>query len=160
MIRIISVGAIKEEYIAQAIAGEAGRIRQREKLELLTAEDEKCPEELSDKEKEIVKRREGQRLLRLLRPEERVIALTLEGKAFQPEEFATMLRDGPICFLIGGSLGLAAEVRRRADRELSFGPMTYPHQLMRWILLEQIAQALRLPKRSAQPKELRKDAQE
>ena len=132
MIRIISVGAVKEEYIHQAVLQEAGRIRQREKLELLAVDDEKCPEELSDKEKEIVKRREGERILRLLRPEERVIALTLEGKAFRP-----------VCFLIGGSLGLSPEVRKRADRELSFGPMTYPHQLMRWILLEQIGLALR-----------------
>ena len=143
MIRIISVGAVKEEYIHQAVLQEAGRIRQREKLELLAVDDEKCPEELSDKEKEIVKRREGERILRLLRPEERVIALTLEGKAFRPREFAAMLRDAPVCFLIGGSLGLSAEERQRADRELSFGPMTYPHQLMRWILLEQIRLALR-----------------
>ncbi len=143
MIRIISVGAIKEEYINQAILQEAGHIRQREKLELLTVEDEKCPEELSEKEKEIVKRREGQKILRLLRPEEKVVALTLEGKAFQPQKFAAMLRDRPVCFLIGGSLGLSAEVRHRADSELSFGRMTYPHQLMRWILLEQIVLALR-----------------
>ncbi len=143
MIRIISVGAIKEEYINQAILQEAGHIRQRKKLELLTVEDEKCPEELSEKEKEIVKRREGQKILRLLRPEEKVVALTLEGKAFQPQKFAAMLGDRPVCFLIGGSLGLSAEVRQRADSELSFGKMTYPHQLMRWILLEQIALALR-----------------
>lgn len=142
MIRIISVGAVKEEYINQAILQEIRRIRQRESIELLVVDDEKCPEELSEKEKEMVKRKEGQRILRLIQPKERVIALTLEGKAFREKEFAAMLQEEAVCFVIGGSLGLSDEVRQRANRELSFGPMTYPHQLMRWILLEQIGRVL------------------
>ena len=142
MIRIISVGAVKEEYISQAILREISRIRQRESIELLVVDDEKCPEELSEKEKEMVKRKEGQRILHLIQPKERVIALTLEGKAFREEDFAAMLQEEAVCFVIGGSLGLSDEVRQRANRELSFGPMTYPHQLMRWILLEQIGRVL------------------
>ena len=142
MIRIISVGAVKEEYINQAILREISRIRQRESIELLVVDDEKCPEELSEKEKEMVKRKEGQRILHLIRPKERVIALTLEGKAFREADFAAMLQEETVCFVIGGSLGLSDEVRQRANRELSFGPMTYPHQLMRWILLEQIGRVL------------------
>ena len=142
MIRIISVGAVKEEYISQAILREISRIRQRESIELLVVDDEKCPEELSEKEKEMVKRKEGQRILHLIQPKERVIALTLEGKAFREEDFAAMLQEEQVCFVIGGSLGLSDEVRQRANRELSFGPMTYPHQLMRWILLEQIGRVL------------------
>ena len=142
MIRIISVGAVKEEYINQAILREISRIRQRESIELLVVDDERCPEELSEKEKEMVKRKEGQRILRLIQPKERVIALTLEGKAFREEDFAAMLQEEAVCFVIGGSLGLSDEVRQRANRELSFGPMTYPHQLMRWILLEQIGRVL------------------
>ena len=142
MIRIISVGAVKEEYISQAILREISRIRQRESIELLVVDDERCPEELSEKEKEMVKRKEGQRILHLIQPKERVIALTLEGKAFREEDFAAMLQEEAVCFVIGGSLGLSDEVRQRANRELSFGPMTYPHQLMRWILLEQIGRVL------------------
>ena len=136
------MGAVKEEYINQAILREISRIRQRESIELLVVDDEKCPEELSEKEKEMVKRKEGQRILRLIQPKERVIALTLEGKAFREKEFAAMLQEEAVCFVIGGSLGLSDEVRQRANRELSFGPMTYPHQLMRWILLEQIGRVL------------------
>ena len=142
MIRIISVGAVKEEYINQAILREISRIRQRESIELLVVDDEKCPEELSEKEKEMVKRKEGQRILHLIQPKERVIALTLEGKAFREADFAAMLQEEAVCFVIGGSLGLSDEVRQRANRELSFGPMTYPHQVMRWILLEQIGRVL------------------
>ena len=136
------MGAVKEEYINQAILREISRIRQRESIELLVVDDERCPEELSEKEKEMVKRKEGQRILRLIQPKERVIALTLEGKAFREEDFAAMLQEEAVCFVIGGSLGLSDEVRQRANRELSFGPMTYPHQLMRWILLEQIGRVL------------------
>ena len=138
MIKIIGVGAIKEDYIKMAIVRSLESIQKKHSVQVLTVEDEKCPENLSEKEKEEVKRKEGERILRHIQQEEHVIALTLEGRPFQEKNFRQLIRRTKVCFVIGGSLGLSDEVRKRANGEISFGPMTYPHQLMRWILLEQI----------------------
>lgn len=142
MIKIIGVGSIKEEYIRKAIAQQCEKINKHSRIEIITVEDEKCPENFSEKQREDVKSKEGQKILRHIKPEDYVIALTLEGEAFYHFELKSMLLQKNVCFLIGGSLGLSEEVKKRAHREMSFGDMTYPHQLMRWILAEKIADIL------------------
>lgn len=142
MIKVIGVGSIKEEYIKKAINLNISAIPKNIGIHVISVEDESCPENLSDREKEEIKRKEGQKILRFVQREDYVVALTLEGRAFNAKEFQKDIRRENICFVIGGSLGLSTEVRKRANTELSFGPMTYPHQLMRWVLLEQIRQGV------------------
>lgn len=142
MIKIIGVGTIKEEYIKKAINLKIAAIQHHQKIEIISVNDEKCPENLSEKEKAEVKRKEGEKILRFIKDEDYVVALTLEGPAFEQNKFKKQLQQDRLCFIIGGSLGLAPAVIQRANQELSFGAMTYPHQLMRWVLLEQIATAL------------------
>jgi 23S rRNA (pseudouridine1915-N3)-methyltransferase len=114
--------------------------------------DEKAPETLSEKEEEQVKVKEGQAILRHLKDGSYAIALDLKGKMLSSEEFSTLLGDlglsgnSNIAFVIGGSLGLSQEVLTRADYKLSFSKMTFPHQLMRMILLEQVYRGYRIMK--------------
>lgn len=143
MIKVIAVGSVKEDYIRTAIekhCKEAGKITQ---VEIIAVEDEKCPEKLSEKEKEEVKRKEAQKITRHIKAGDYVVALTLDGEKYQTARFEKLLKKESVCFIIGGSLGLSGEVIRIAKEELSFGPMTYPHQLMRWILLEKIVESLK-----------------
>ena len=112
--------------------------------------DEKAPEELSDTEMIQVKQKEGERILAKIGPDTFVIALAINGKLKSSEELADTLDKlatygkSKIAFVIGGSLGLSAEVLKRADEQLSFSKMTFPHQLMRLILVEQIYRAYRI----------------
>lgn len=143
MIKIIAVGGIKEDYIQEAISLNKHRIEKKMPIEVIVIDDEHCPETLSEKEKSEVKRKEGQRIAKHIRQQDYVIALTLEGKPFQEKRFEKIANNENCCFIIGGSLGLSDEVKKLAKEELSFGPMTYPHQLVRWILLEKIADVVR-----------------
>ena len=149
-IKIICVGKIKEEYIKLGIGEFSKRLTKYCKLEILELEDEKAPEKLSEKEMLTVKSKEGQRILSLVKDNSYVIALAIEGKNLSSEEFARRLEDlsiegkSNITFIIGGSLGLSKEVINRADFKLSFSKMTFPHQLMRLILLEQIYRCYRI----------------
>ncbi|MCI8804375.1 MAG: 23S rRNA (pseudouridine(1915)-N(3))-methyltransferase RlmH [Clostridiales bacterium] len=146
---IICVGKIKEKFFKDAISEYSKRLSKYVNLNIIEVSDEKTPESLSDSEKRIVKYKEGERILNAVKTNF-VIALDLSGKKLSSENFAEFLRKSMVSgingvsFVIGGSLGLSESVIKRADLRLSFSDMTFPHQLMRVILLEQIYRAHRI----------------
>ncbi|GAA0702376.1 23S rRNA (pseudouridine(1915)-N(3))-methyltransferase RlmH [Paraclostridium ghonii] len=149
-ITIISVGKLKEKYLKLGIEEFSKRLSKYCKLDMIELDDEKCPENLSEKDMEIVKNKEGQKILSKVKSNSYVIALAIDGKNLSSEELAdTMSKlavrgNSHITFIIGGSLGLADEVLKRADYKLSFSKMTFPHQMMKLILLEQVYRAFRI----------------
>lgn len=149
-ITIITVGKLKEKYLKQGIEEYLKRLSAYAKIDMIELADEKAPETLSDIEMEQIKEKEGQRILSKIHPDAHVIALAIEGKLKSSEELAEAIDKlatygtSKICFIIGGSLGLSKEVMKRADEALSFSRMTFPHQLMRLILVEQVYRAYRI----------------
>ncbi|MFR4767143.1 MAG: 23S rRNA (pseudouridine(1915)-N(3))-methyltransferase RlmH [Paraclostridium sordellii] len=148
-ITIISVGKLKEKYLKLGIEEFSKRLSKYCKLDMIELDDEKCPENLSDKDMEIVKNKEGQNIIKK-KNNSNVIALAIDGKNLSSEELADTISKlavrgiSHITFIIGGSLGLADEVLKRADYKLSFSKMTFPHQLMKLILLEQVYRSFRI----------------
>ena len=151
-ITVACVGRIKEKYFTAAIEEYSKRLSRYIKLEIAEVADEKCPEALSKKEEEIVKNNEGERLLKVIKEDSCVIALAIDGKKYDSVGFSELFSGSMvkgishITFVIGGSLGLSDRVLERADSKISFSDMTFPHQLMRVILLEQIYRAYRIIK--------------
>lgn len=151
-ITIISVGKLKEKYLKMGIDEYVKRLGAYAKIELVEVPDEKAPEQLSDAEMEIVKRKEGEQILAKVSEGMHVIALAIDGKMKSSEELASGLESlmtygtSKVAFVIGGSLGLHNDVLRRADEKLSFGKMTLPHQLMKLVLVEQIYRSFRIIK--------------
>ena len=151
-IKIIAVGKIKEKYIQEGIKEYSKRLSRYCSLEIIEIDDEKAPENLSDKEMEIVKQKERERILSKVAQNSYVIALVIEGKQLSSEDLAKKMQDlmidgqSDVCFIIGGSLGLSDEVIARSNFKLSFSKMTFPHQLMRMILLEQVYRGWRIIK--------------
>ena len=149
-ITIISVGKLKEKYLKLGIEEFSKRLSKYCKLDMIELDDEKCPENLSDKDMEIVKNKEGQKILSKIKNNSYVIALAIDGKNLSSEELADTISKlavrgiSHITFIIGGSLGLADEVLKRADYKLSFSKMTFPHRLMKLILLEQVYRSFRI----------------
>lgn len=149
-ISIISVGKLKEKYLKEGIQEYSKRLSSYANVQLIEVADEKAPENMSDAEMLQVKQKEGERLLNKINPDTYVIALAIEGKKWTSERFAKELDQlatygkSKISFVIGGSVGLSKDVLKRANLHLSFSEMTYPHQLMRLILLEQIYRAFRI----------------
>lgn len=149
-ISIVTVGKLKEKYLKQGIEEYLKRLGSYAKVEIIEVPDEKAPEELSDIEMEQVKQKEGERILAKVQQDAHVIALAINGKLKSSEELADTLDKlatygkSKVTFIIGGSLGLGGEVLKRADEQLSFSKMTFPHQLMRLILVEQIYRAFRI----------------
>ena len=149
-INIVCVGKIKEKYLKLGIDEFKKRLYKYCKLEIIELEDEKAPENLSDKEMLIIKEKEGKKILSKIKDNSYVIALAIDGKNLSSEELAQTINKlgvrgvSNITFVIGGSLGLSDEVLSRADYKLSFSKMTFPHQLMRLILLEQVYRAYRI----------------
>lgn len=149
-IKIISVGKLKEKYLVQGINEYVKRLSKYCKLTLVEVSDEKAPEKLSDAEMIQVKDKEGERILNKIKDQEYVFALAINGKNPSSEEFAATLDrlqiqgKSQFVFIIGGSLGLSDQVLKRSNAQISFGKMTYPHQLMRLILVEQIYRAFRI----------------
>lgn len=149
-ITIISVGKIKEKYLNNAIKEYSKRLSRYCKLNHIEVNDEKAPENLSRAEMENIKNKEGAGILRHIKDGTYVIALAIEGEMISSEKFASKIDKlaiqgkSNIAFIIGGSLGLSDEVLKRADYKLSFSPMTFPHQLMKVILLEQIYRGFRI----------------
>jgi 23S rRNA (pseudouridine1915-N3)-methyltransferase len=149
-ISLLTIGKLKEKYLKQGIDEYLKRLTAYAKVEVIELPDEKAPEQLSDIEMEQVKNKEGERLLAKISPDAYVIALAIEGKQRSSEELADMIDKlatygkSKIAFVIGGSLGLSKDVLNRADEKLSFSKMTFPHQLMRLILLEQVYRAYRI----------------
>ncbi|MTI46250.1 23S rRNA (pseudouridine(1915)-N(3))-methyltransferase RlmH [Sporosalibacterium faouarense] len=151
-ITIISVGKIKEKYFTNGIKEYSKRLSRYCKLRLIEVNDEKAPEKLSDAEMEIVKDKEGQRILNKISDSSYVIALAIEGKQLSSEDLSSKIDslavsgNSDITFIIGGSLGLSKEVLNRSNYKLSFSKMTFPHQLMKIVLLEQIYRSFRISK--------------
>ncbi len=151
-ISIITVGKLKEKYLKQGIDEYLKRLSAYAKVEIIEVPDEKAPEELSETEMLQVKQKEGERILAKINPDAHVIALAIEGKMKSSEELADTLDKlatygkSKVAFVIGGSLGLSKDVLKRADEKLSFSKMTFPHQLMRLVLVEQVYRAFRIIK--------------
>ncbi|MGR6899334.1 23S rRNA (pseudouridine(1915)-N(3))-methyltransferase RlmH [Rummeliibacillus sp. BSL5] len=151
-ITIISVGKLKEKYLKMGIEEYVKRLNGYTKMEIVEVPDEKAPEQLSDAEMEIVKKKEGERILAKLTPDHYVIALAINGKTRSSEELSKDIESlmtygqSKIAFVIGGSLGLHDDVLSRANDKLSFGKMTLPHQLMKLVLVEQVYRSFRIMK--------------
>jgi 23S rRNA (pseudouridine1915-N3)-methyltransferase len=147
-IRIIAVGKIKERYLQKGIDAYLKGIGRFCSLELVQVADERAPQGLSLAQEEAVKAKEGQQILKAIRSNSYTIALAIEGHALSTQAFSGKLKDLAlnkkrcIDFIIGGSLGLDEAILKRADLLLSFSRFTFPHQLMRLLLLEQIYKAL------------------
>ena len=135
-ITILCVGKIKEKFFVQAVEEYSKRLSRYCKLEILEMPDEKTPEQASEKEELQIKDKEGERLLSKIKDQDYVIALAIEGK--QPDSVAlakkieelTTYKTSHLTFVIGGSLGLSKKVLTRANEQLSFSNLTFPHQLM------------------------------
>lgn len=149
-ISIITVGKLKEKYLKQGIAEYTKRLQAYAKIEIIELADEKAPENLSEQDMKIIKDKEGERILSKINSDAHVIALAIEGKMKTSEELADTIDKlatygkSKVCFVIGGSLGLSDAVMQRANEKLSFSKMTFPHQLMRLLLVEQIYRAFRI----------------
>ncbi|WHY00721.1 23S rRNA (pseudouridine(1915)-N(3))-methyltransferase RlmH [Neobacillus sp. DY30] len=149
-ISIITVGKLKEKYLKMGIDEYLKRLNAYAKIEVIEVADEKAPEVLSESEMVQVKQKEGERILAKISQDTYVIALAINGKMQSSEELADTLDKlatygkSKIAFVIGGSLGLSEEVLKRANEQLSFSKMTFPHQLMKLILVEQIYRAYRI----------------
>ena len=149
-ITVIAVGKLKEKYFTLAIEEYAKRLTRYCKLEIIELQDEKTPDNSSDASNIQIKAKEGDRILASIKDDAYVIALAINGKMLDSVEFSGKIESlgvngtSHIVFVIGGSLGLCNRVLNRADYELSFSKMTFPHQMMRVILLEQIYRAYRI----------------
>ncbi len=149
-ITLLTVGKIKEKYWTQAIAEYTKRLSAYAKVEIVEVADEKTPDQASALVETQIKKKEGERLLAKCPADAYVIALAILGKALTSEQLAQKIESlgvygtSHIVFVIGGSLGLSDEVLKRADYQLSFSAMTFPHQMMRVILLEQVYRSYRI----------------
>ena len=151
-ISLLCVGKIKERYLTDGIAEYSKRLGRYCKLEIIEVADEKTPDEASAAEEEQIKKKEAERLQKYIKDDAWVIALAIEGKQYDSVEFSeeieriTVSGKSHIQFVIGGSLGLHQDILKRADRLRSFSKMTFPHQLMRLLFLEQLYRAFRIQK--------------
>ena len=144
LFKIICVGKIKEEYYSSQIQELCKQINKKNRVEIIQSEDEKIPKNASDAVKQKIIETESRNSLASIGKNDFVIALCIEGKKYTTEQFAAIIRQAEerayeaVSFLIGGSLGTSNELIRRADVKMSFSDMTFPHQLMRVMLLDQI----------------------
>ncbi|MEQ2548564.1 23S rRNA (pseudouridine(1915)-N(3))-methyltransferase RlmH [Dorea ammoniilytica] len=149
-ITLITVGKIKEKYLKDAIAEYSKRLSRYCKLEIVEVADEKTPDNASDTVEDAIRDKEGERILKYIKEDAYVITLEIAGKMLTSEEMAEKIDKlgvqgtSHIIFIIGGSIGLGREILKRSDYALSFSKMTFPHQLMRVILLEQIYRSYRI----------------
>jgi len=152
-INIIAVGSLKEKFWKDAVSEYKKRLSRYCRLEISEVKDEKTPEEASEKAEDLIRETEGKRILGIFernRADSFVVSLDMRGKMLSSEEFSKTLEQwetrsrGNLSFVIGGSLGLSKEVLSRSDYVLSFSKLTFPHQLMRVVLLEQIYRAYRI----------------
>jgi len=149
-IRIISVGKIKEKYMTMAIQEYSKRLGAYCRLEIIEVKDEKVPEKLSDQQRIKAIEAEGKRIISFLRDDEILVTLEIQGSQMDSISFSQKIETygiqgkSQITFVIGGSLGLSPEIITRSDWCLSFSKMTFPHQLFRVMLLEQIYRAFKI----------------
>lgn len=149
-ISLITVGKIKEKYLKDAIAEYTKRLGKYCKLEIVEVADEKTPDNASETVENQIRAKEAERILKYVKDDAYVVTLEINGKQLSSEELADKIDKlgvqgiSHIIFIIGGSIGLGEEVLRRSNYALSFSKMTFPHQLMRVILLEQIYRSYRI----------------
>ncbi|MHC1749613.1 MAG: 23S rRNA (pseudouridine(1915)-N(3))-methyltransferase RlmH [Cellulosilyticaceae bacterium] len=149
-IEVVCVGKLKEKYLVEAIKEYTKRLGRYCKLNIVELSDEKTPDNASEKEELMIKDKEGEKILSHIKDGAYVIALALDGKMISSEELASFVADcgvkgnSHLVFVIGGSLGLSEAVLKRANYKLCFSKMTFPHQLFRVMLLEQIYRAYRI----------------
>lgn len=149
-ITVISVGKVKEKFYRDAISEYEKRLSRYCKFQIIEVTDEKTPDKAGFNEEEQIKEKEADRILSYVKDDAFVITLEIQGKKLDSVEFARLLEQkgihgiSHIQFIIGGSLGLHEKVSNRSDYKLSFSDMTFPHQLMRVILSEQIYRAYRI----------------
>lgn len=149
-IEIVCVGKLKEKYLKKGIEEYTKRLSAYSKFSITEVPDEKAPENLSEAEMKQVKEKEGERILSKISDQSYVYVLAIEGKERTSEDFSKEIENlmirgkSKITFVIGGSLGVSEAVMKRSNAQISFGKMTYPHQLMRLILTEQIYRAFRI----------------
>ncbi|MCI9583975.1 MAG: 23S rRNA (pseudouridine(1915)-N(3))-methyltransferase RlmH [Clostridium sp.] len=149
-ITLITVGKIKEKYLTAAAAEYVKRLSRYCRLEIVETPDEKTPDGAGEALEEQIRNKEGGRILAHVKESAYVVALAIEGNMLSSVELARFMErlgvrgESHIQFIIGGSLGLSEDVLKRADYRLSFSRMTFPHQLMRVILLEQIYRSYRI----------------
>ncbi|WP_427846196.1 23S rRNA (pseudouridine(1915)-N(3))-methyltransferase RlmH [Desulfitobacterium metallireducens] len=150
--KAIAVGKVKEKYLQDGIKEYTKRLSSYLRLDIIEVADEPCPEKLSAAEEDRVREKEGERILKVLNPQDYVVLLDLKGKELTSPELANFIDElalhgrSNIAWVIGGSLGVADEVRERADFRWSFSKLTFPHQLMRMMLLEQVYRAMKISK--------------
>jgi len=151
-ITVITVGKIKERYFTAAIEEYAKRLSKYCTLNMIEVSDEKAPETLSDKEMVQIKDKEGQRILSKIKESQYVVTLEIKGKQLTSEGLSEMMAslglegNSDVVFVIGGSLGLSNLVLDRSNFALSFSKMTFPHQMMKVVLLEQVYRGFRIMK--------------
>ena len=151
-ITIITVGKIKEKYLKDAIAEYSKRLTKYCKLDIVEVADEKTPDQASEVVEEAIRDKEAERIMKHIKDDMYVVTLEIGGKMLSSEELASKIEKlgiqgkSDVAFVIGGSIGLGKDVLKRSDYALSFSKMTFPHQLMRVILLEQIYRSYRIMK--------------
>mgnify|MGYP003354802745 CR=1 FL=1 len=149
-ITLITVGKIKEKYLKDAIAEYSKRLSKYCKLEVIEVADEKTPDQASENVEQQIRKKEWERILRYVKEDAYVITLEIGGTMLDSVAFAKKIETlgvqgkSHIIFIIGGSIGLGEDVLKRSDYGLSFSKMTFPHQLMRVILLEQVYRSYRI----------------
>lgn len=149
-ITIIAVGKIKEKFYRDAIDEYAKRLSKYCKFEVIEVADEKTPDKCSDTEEQLILSKEADKISKHIRPDMFVYALAIKGKKLDSVAFANEINQlglsgkSSIAFIIGGSLGLHDSILKRSDKQISFSDMTFPHQLMRVILSEQIYRCYRI----------------
>ncbi|PCS00584.1 hypothetical protein RT41_GL000966 [Lactococcus fujiensis JCM 16395] len=154
-IKLIVVGKLKEKYLKEGISEYQKRLSTMIPVEIIELPDEKIPDRASAKEMELVKAREGDKILARIGGDDKVVILAINGKLMSSEDLADLVKNSEIygtnnlVLIIGGSLGLSDEVNKRSDVQISFGRMTLPHQLMRLVLMEQIYRAQMINRGSA-----------
>ena len=147
---VIGVGTVKEKYLRDACAEYEKRLSAYCRPSVIEVKDEKTPDGCSEHVEEQIRVREGKRILERIRDRSFVVALDIRGKKYDSPGLSAAHADwevrarGDLVFVIGGSLGLSEEVLRRADQRISFSDLTFPHQLMRVILLEQLYRSYRI----------------
>lgn len=151
-IKIIVVGRVREKYLQDGIKEYTKRLNGYARLDIIAVDDEPCPEKASAADEEKIKQKEADKLLKQISSQDYVVLLDLQGEELTSPGLADLLEEralagqSRIAFVIGGSLGTAEEVGKRADFRWSFSKLTFPHQLIRLVLLEQIYRACKINK--------------
>ena len=154
-IQVICIGKLKEKYWTDAVSEYMKRLSKYCDIEIIELKESKLPDKASPAQEATVVEEEGRSILGKIKDGSYVITLEILGKNLTSEELASKMEELPlmgkshVTFIIGGSLGLSKEVSKRSDFKLSFSKMTFPHQMMRVILLEQVYRAFKINKNEA-----------